>query len=83
MPVKVTIATFAGVLFVAVLIYLQRDRGAERRMRDSVALLRDTRRKAQGQRRPAPAGADASLAPPPVAPPSEPPPSEPSPPAQP
>jgi len=70
MPVKITLSVFAGVFFVAMLFYLHRDRGAERRMRDSVALLRETRRKAGAHRRPpAPAaGGEASEPPPPDSP---------------
>lgn len=65
MPVKITISVLAGIFFIAMLAYLHRDRGAERRMRDSVALLRETRRKAGARRRDA------------QAPPAEPPPADP------
>ena len=71
MPVKITLAVCAGILFVAMLIYLHRDRGAERRMRDSVALLRETRRKV-GPRRHAEPATDSGGLPPPPPPPATP-----------
>ena len=71
MPVKITLTVCAGILFVTMLIYLHRDRGAERRMRDSVALLRETRRKV-GHRRHAETGTDSGGPPPPPPPPTTP-----------
>ena len=50
MPVKIVISVLAGLFFIGMLAYLHRDRGAERRMRQSVALLRETRRKADLRR---------------------------------
>ena len=50
MPVKIALSVLAGIFFIGMLAYLHRDRGAERRMRQSVALLRETRRKAAAKR---------------------------------
>jgi len=72
MPVQILISVLAGVACIGVLFYLHRDRGAERRMRDSVLQLRQTRRKAgpHGQRGPAPSdgAAPPGNIPPPPAP---------------
>jgi hypothetical protein len=66
MPVKIALSILAGLIFIAMIAYIHRDHGAERRMRDSVLLLRQTRRRAVGQRPPQP---PAPAAPPPAEPP--------------